>query len=242
MFEPDATRAALLFASTCAICHGDNGKGTDRAPALNDPQRLSALDNDWYRATIRNGRPARGMPTWGTVLSPNQIDDLLALISAWREGATVEAAFSISDLLDSAIFSLQEDDPDSAALHINRALSIATGKGAEVLSNAAAQLVAGDYAGAIATLEILKEQWPIGEVTAGEASYQASCAVCHGAAGEGGIGPALAENEFVQSLNNADLVDFILEGRSGTAMAGFKGRLTNEEIANIVAFLRTWQP
>ncbi len=242
VFEPDATRGALLFTSTCAICHGENGTGTDRAPALNDPQRLNALDNDWYRATIRNGRPAKGMPTWGTVLSPNQIDDLLALISAWREGNTVEAAFSISDLLDSAIFSLQEDDPDSAALHINRALSIATGKGAEVLSNAAAQLIAGDYTGAIATLEILKEQWPIGDTTAGEASYQTSCAVCHGAAGEGGIGPALAENEFIQSLNNADLVDFILEGRSGTAMAGFKGRLTNEEIANIVAFLRTWQP
>ncbi len=241
-FEPDATRGALLFASTCAICHGENGKGTDRAPALNDPKRLNSLDNDWYRATIRNGRPAKGMPTWGTVLSPNQIDDIIALISAWREGSSVQPAFSIDDLLASAIFSLQEEDPESAALHINRALSIATGKGAEVLSNAAAQLVSGDYAGAIATLEILQEQWPIGEAEAGEESYQANCSVCHGKAGEGGIGPALQNNEFVQSLNNSDLVNFILEGRAGTAMAGWEGRLSTEEIANIVAFLRTWQP
>ncbi|RME08238.1 MAG: cytochrome c, partial [Anaerolineae bacterium] len=235
-------RGALLFASTCAICHGDNGTGTDRAPALNDPQRLSTFDNDWYRATIRNGRPAKGMPTWGTVLSPNQIEDIIALIDAWRAGNTVQPAFDIGELLDSAIFSLQENDTESAALHINRALSIASGKGADVLENAAAQLVAGDTEGAIATLTVLKEQWPLGEAEAGAEIFQANCAVCHGKQGEGGIGAKLTDNEFIQSLNNADLVAFLLEGRRGTAMAGWEGRLTPEELANVVAFLRTWQP
>jgi mono/diheme cytochrome c family protein len=41
---------------------------------------------------------------------------------------------------------------------------------------------------------------------------------------------------------NAQLVAFVLTGRPGTAMAGWKDRLTEAEIVDIVAFLRTWNP
>ncbi len=242
VFVPDAARGALLYATTCSVCHGENGVGTEDAPAINDPARLASLDNTWYRGTISNGRPARGMPTWGTVLNPNQIDDLLALVDSWRAGANVEAAFSVTNLLGSAIFSLEEDDPDSAALHVTRALTVATGKGAEVLTNAAAQLVAGDNAGALVTLQILQEQWPMGVAEVGATLYEEKCSVCHGKQGEGGIGTAMQPSEFVQDNTNAQLVEFILEGRTGTAMAGWDGRMTEEEIANVIAFLRTWQP
>ena len=81
----DVDRARDLFANICAVCHGDQGVGTDRAPALNDPQKLSQFDDAWYRDTIAKGRPAKGMPTWGTVLSPQQISDLIALIDLWRK-------------------------------------------------------------------------------------------------------------------------------------------------------------
>lgn len=82
----DPTRGATIFSSICFVCHGVNGKGTDRAPALNDPVRLSQFDDQWYRNTIMQGRPAQGMPTWGTVLSPAQINDLIALLDTWRQG------------------------------------------------------------------------------------------------------------------------------------------------------------
>jgi cbb3-type cytochrome c oxidase subunit III len=49
---PDPVRGADIFANTCFICHGDNGQGTDRAPALNDPARLKEFDDAWYRNTI----------------------------------------------------------------------------------------------------------------------------------------------------------------------------------------------
>jgi mono/diheme cytochrome c family protein len=81
----DLARGADIFASVCAACHGDGGKGTDRAPALNDPVKLQQFDDSWYRDTIMKGRPAQGMPTWGTVLSPEQITDLLALVDSWRQ-------------------------------------------------------------------------------------------------------------------------------------------------------------
>ncbi|MEJ2707567.1 MAG: c-type cytochrome [Anaerolineales bacterium] len=241
VFVPDAQRGALLFSSTCAICHGENGAGTERAPRLNNPERLGALADDWYRATIRNGRPAKGMPTWGTVLSPNQIDDLVALIDDWRSGVSVQPAFSVTQLLDAAAFSLREGDKPSAKLQIKRALGIVRDPSAEILNNAVSQLDSGDLAGASSTIQALRDQWPLGDATRGAQTYSASCAPCHGVQGEGGIGKPLHANAFIQSQTNSELVDFILSGRPGTAMAGFKDRLDEEEIANVIAFLRLWQ-
>ncbi len=248
VFEPDPAIGALFFESTCAICHGEKGMGGitkmdgESIPAINDSQRLAALNDDWYRGTIRNGRPAKGMPTWGTVLSPQQLDHIVALIGSWRSGESVLAAFSITDLLSLAVFSLEENDPDSAQLHVTRALFIAEDSGADVLENASVQLIAGDYEGALATLTALKEQWPIGNSVVGAEFYAAKCEVCHGAQGEGGIGSQMQPNDFVQEHTNAEIVEFVLAGQVGTAMAGWEGRMAEQEVADIVAFLRTWQP
>ena len=68
---------------------------------------VDQFDDAWYRATIANGRPAKGMPTWGTVLSPEQIGDLVALIAAWRDG--LDRSNFRSDLAASdAIFAFVE--------------------------------------------------------------------------------------------------------------------------------------
>jgi len=243
VFEPNAEEGAIIFETTCAICHGKNGAGTEDAPAINDIQRLTALDNDWYRSTIRVGRPAKGMPTWGTVLSPNQIEHLIALFDSWRAGENVVAPFNITDLINDAIFSLEQDDPESAMLQITRALGLMPeGPGKEILRNAEAQLGSNDTQGALATLYVLRDQWPIGDPLNGAILYNTYCQPCHGANGEGGVGKQLQPNEFVQANSNADLVTFIQEGRQGTAMAGFSSRLTEQEIADIVSHLRTWQP
>jgi len=242
VIEPSAERGALLFASTCAVCHGENGSGTDTAPAINDPQRLAGLDNEWYRAVIKNGRPAKGMPTWGTVLNPAQVDDLVALIDSWRSGRAVTAAFDITELLNAAVYSLENQDAGSAQLQVTRALMVAPPVAAEILDSADVQIKAGDTQGALATLKLLQDQWPLGDSTSGQALYAKRCAPCHGPDGQGGVGLPLHPNEFIQGLKNAELIDFLKVGRTGTAMAGFKGRLTDAELADIVSFLRTWQP
>jgi mono/diheme cytochrome c family protein len=242
VFVPDAGRGAVLFSSTCAICHGEQGAGTERAPRLNDPQRLSTLSDDWYRGVIRNGRPAKGMPTWGTVLSPNQIEDLVALIAAWRTGTPVSPEFSVPDVLASAIYALNQGDPASAGLQIEHARSAAVGAAVDVLDSASSQIASGDLSGALQTLTALQAQWPLGDPAQGAAVYSASCAACHGVQGGGGIGLPLNPSQFIQSQSNADLLAFLLAGRPGTAMAGFKDRLAETDLANVIAFLRLWQP
>jgi cbb3-type cytochrome c oxidase subunit III len=242
VFVPDPGRGAVLFASTCAICHGDQGAGTERAPRLNDPGRLKALSDDWYRDVIRNGRPAKGMPTWGTVLSPEQVEDLVALIAAWRAGTPVSPEFSVPDLLGSAVYSLNQGDSASARLQIEHARSVASGASLDVLDNARIQIDSGDLGGALQTLTALQKQWPLGDPALGAAVYSANCAVCHGVQGGGGIGKQLNPSQFIQSQTNADLLAFIETGRPGTAMAGFKGRLSETDLANVIAFLRLWQP
>ncbi len=101
---PDPTRGAAIYVQTCFICHGDNGEGSDFAPALRDVERLERFEDSWYRQTISFGRPARGMPTWGTVLSPAQINDLVALVSAWREGQDVIAEIPYTRYLVNSLF------------------------------------------------------------------------------------------------------------------------------------------
>lgn len=233
---PDPVRGAAIYSRTCSICHGQNGEGTDRAPALNDPRRLSRLDDAWYRNTIAHGRPARGMPTWGTVLSPLQIDDVVALVAVWREGRTVSEDVPLATYLVNALFAIREFDAVDAEFYLEGALAVANeAQAAEILEiielvRENQLFVAQSH---VATLLPPEEM--------GQALYTNNCASCHGVDGRGGLGPNLHDNAFIQSLSDEDLTHFILAGRRGTAMNGFEGILTEEELSNVVSLLRSWQ-
>lgn len=92
-----------------------------------------------------------------------------------------------------------------------------------------------------------------GDAAAGEATYQSTCSACHApdASGIDGLGPALANSEFVQSMSSDELVAFIAVGRdagdpenvTGVAMPprGGNPALTDEDLLDIVAWLQTLQ-
>jgi cytochrome c oxidase cbb3-type subunit 3 len=80
----DLTKGKRLYSTICSVCHGDEGQGANQIPALNDPVQLNQFDDTWYRDAITKGLPTKGMPTWGTVLSPQQVSDLIAVIDSWR--------------------------------------------------------------------------------------------------------------------------------------------------------------
>ncbi len=94
--QGDAGNGTVIFNSVCAVCHGPNGTGTDKAAAINVGDHLNQFDDAWYKDTIMKGRPAQGMPTWGTVLSPQQTADLLALIDQWRESPAMATATPVT--------------------------------------------------------------------------------------------------------------------------------------------------
>ncbi len=240
-FVPDAVRGLSLFNSSCFVCHGEDGRGGDVAPAINNPSRLSQLDNDWYMGVISNGRPAKGMPTWGTVLSPNQIDDILALISSWRLGEHVTAEFNVLDMLNSALFALSQSDPEDTIFYLDRAEQNAFGPILNQIDQLKRLVEAGDLDGAFDALAQASNEWPIGEADSGQSVYSEACSSCHGNPDEGGIGPRLEPSAFVDENSNAQLLSLILDGRENTPMNGFEGRLSVEQIADVIAYLRDLQ-
>jgi mono/diheme cytochrome c family protein len=234
--KPDPVRGATIFAETCFICHGENGQGTDRAPRLNDPATLRDFDNAWYRNTIAHGRPAKGMPTWGTVLAPQQIDDLVALIAAWREGQTVMPLISMRRHLRRALFAVQQFDQPDAMFHLQAALAQAGTAEAPDIQAVIDLLEQKDWAGAQARLLVFLPPEEIGQEL-----FVINCAACHGVEGSGGLGKNLRDNKFIQSQSDDDLTAFIWAGREGTAMDGFEGILTPDDLSYIVTLIRAWQ-
>lgn len=85
-----------------------------------------------------------------------------------------------------------------------------------------------------------------GSLTAmGEELYGAHCASCHGAEGEGGIGPGLNSQEFLTAADDDQIRALITVGIPGSLMSAyaldFGGPLTAEEIDGLVAYLRSWE-
>lgn len=234
--QPDPARGAAIYAQTCIICHGESGLGSERAPALNNLERLQNLDNAWYRNTIARGRPAKGMPTWGTVLSPAQIGDLVALIDAWRAGQTVTPSIPLATIVTNALFAMREFDRPDAIFYLKQAQAIATPNQVAELQ-AIITLIEENHL--FEAQSLLIGFLPPQEM--GRALFDTNCSACHGDDGTGGMGPNLHGSAFIQTMSDQELIDFILAGRSGTAMDGFEGILDAAEIANLVTLLRSWQ-
>ena len=67
--------------------------------------------------------------------------------------------------------------------------------------------------------------------------FQANCARCHGAGGEGGIGPQLSGGAAVRDFpNETDQIDLVSNGRG--AMPSFKGTLSPDQIRAVVDYTR----
>ena len=60
LLAQDADPGKVVFETRCAQCHGSDGKGAERGPAIRT--RLAARDNAQLASLIRTGLPAQGMP------------------------------------------------------------------------------------------------------------------------------------------------------------------------------------
>lgn len=78
-----------------------------------------------------------------------------------------------------------------------------------------------------------------GNIDLGAEIYAQNCAVCHGSNGEGISAPALGNPMLLATATDEFLKYAIAEGRDGTPMISFKDSLSDEEINNVTAFLRS---
>jgi mono/diheme cytochrome c family protein len=80
-----------------------------------------------------------------------------------------------------------------------------------------------------------------GDPANGATLFTANCAACHGENAEGGsIGPTLVSAEL-KAQDDDFYRQVILKGREGTAMSAWEGRLSAQEIEDIIAFVRSKQ-
>jgi len=71
----------------------------------------------------------------------------------------------------------------------------------------------------------------------GASIYAKNCAACHGANGDGGIGPALAGNPHVNIAGATTMLTTIVQGRN--LMPSWRGQLSAGDIAAVATFVRS---
>ena len=84
------------------------------------------------------------------------------------------------------------------------------------------------------------------QITTGGQLWALNCAECHGKMGEGISAPALNSQQFLTSVTDAQMTNIIRGGVPGSAMpawlADYGGPLTDQQIAALVAYIRSWEP
>jgi cytochrome c oxidase cbb3-type subunit 3 len=71
------------FMTNCVACHGAKAEG-NIGPNLTDPNWLHGGAPAQIFATIRDGVPAKGMPSWGPVLGQDAVKTLAAYVLTMR--------------------------------------------------------------------------------------------------------------------------------------------------------------
>lgn len=78
--KPVSTRGKQIFASTCATCHGLDGRGAERAPNIAENPRVQRLSDSQIARIIENGVHGTGMPAFHTL----EIADVKAVVMYLR--------------------------------------------------------------------------------------------------------------------------------------------------------------
>jgi mono/diheme cytochrome c family protein len=81
-----------LFTQNCSRCHGTDGQGTRRAPALNVQTFFEKVTTDAAMLQIVSaGVPGTAMPAWGDRLSTSEIEAIVAYVRSWKTTAPAVA-------------------------------------------------------------------------------------------------------------------------------------------------------
>ncbi|MDP9297162.1 MAG: cytochrome c [Actinomycetota bacterium] len=84
------------------------------------------------------------------------------------------------------------------------------------------------------------------QVDAGAQLWGLNCATCHGPRGQGVSAPALNSQQFLGSVTDQQIKGIVAGGIPGSEMPAwldeYGGPLTQQQIAALVAYIRSWEP
>lgn len=76
----DQPAGQQLFSSSCAGCHGLDGRGGEHAPNIATNENVRRLADADLMRIVRNGIPAAGMPAFGSSLKADQVKYIVAFL------------------------------------------------------------------------------------------------------------------------------------------------------------------
>ena len=85
--EESIALGGSLFTANCSRCHGPEGQGTPRAPALNVKSFLTNTSDLAIQQIVTNGVPGTAMPVWGDRVLESDIQAIVGFIRQWETTA-----------------------------------------------------------------------------------------------------------------------------------------------------------
>jgi mono/diheme cytochrome c family protein len=209
----------------CGACHTPRGSTLAEKALVgaDGPAYLAGGLVDKYVANDLRGDPITGLGAWTE-------DDIVAFLKTGHNAKSAAFAGMKDVVTDSTQF-MTENDLEAIARYLK-------------------SLPSADDEGAFAYDKRVSDELAAGSVSRpGALDYLNNCAACHLSTAQGydNTFPALAGNPVVNAADASSLINIVLQGArtppTATAptsftMPGFADRLNDEEIAQIVTFIR----
>ena len=78
-------------------------------------------------------------------------------------------------------------------------------------------------------------------LASGKAVYTQHCLACHGAFGEGGVGPNMTDEYWIHGGNMTDVVNTILDGVPAKGMISWRPILKPQEVTEVASYILSLQ-
>ncbi|MFQ6015309.1 MAG: c-type cytochrome [Anaerolineae bacterium] len=211
---------AELFEANCRGCHGIKGEGI---PGVGPPLNTRSFFNERLQEFRFEGTLHDFLKLTITAGRPTKSSEWLVLMPTWGESFGGPLRDDQIENLVAFILNWESTAPEVA-----RPTPTPT-----VVAEATPPPEA----------TVMAEASPVASPNPanGEKVYAANCSPCHGQNGEGGVGPALKDSEFIKTSDDAAIREIIKEGRLDTLMPPWKDRLSSQEIEDLIVFLKIWQ-
>ncbi len=233
-----------IYSSKCAGCHGADAAGTGLGPSLQASTLSLAQIND----ILTTG----SMAGFATGLTAGQIDALATYVKSVQDTAATTTTTTLPAADGGAIYSSKCagcHGADAAGTGLGPSLRVSTLSLSEINTLLTSGSMAG-FASGLTSEQIdalssyVKDaQDPAATTTtttapatvSGSALYSSQCASCHGASGQGGVGPSLQASTMSLSQTLA------IVRNGGGAMPGFSSSLNNAQIDAVSRYSRNLQ-